>query len=93
MCLKLRITVQHVHNTVKTLKRGHFGTAAFVLCSEVVLLLEVALYNPLELPGREWIEEPGNGGYVVVFLKVLQLSQREIARPSFFCKDLACETS
>ena len=33
--------------TVKPLRRGHFGTVAFVLCSEAVLFSDVALYNPL----------------------------------------------
>ena len=33
-------------------RRGHFGTVTFVLCSEVVLFSEVALYKPLELPGE-----------------------------------------
>ena len=32
------------YNTVKPPKRGHFGTVAFVLSSEVVLLSEVALF-------------------------------------------------
>ena len=38
-------------NTVKPPKRGHFGTVAFVLSSEVVLLSEVApflLLNPIQ---------------------------------------------
>ena len=37
--------------TVKPPKRGHFGTVAFVLSSEVVLLSEVApflLLNPIQ---------------------------------------------
>ena len=38
--------------TVKPPRRGHFGTVAFVLCSEVVLFSEVALYNSLELLGE-----------------------------------------
>ena len=36
-------------HTVKPLKRGHFGTMAFVLSSEVVLFLEVALFLLLNL--------------------------------------------
>ena len=51
------VLVQQCHRlisisyTVKPPKRGHFGTVAFVLSSEVVLLSEVApflLLNPIQ---------------------------------------------
>ena len=33
-------------DTVEPLSKGHFGNGSFVLCSEVVPISEVQLYNP-----------------------------------------------
>ena len=33
-------------STVEPLNKGHFGNGSFVLCSEVVPISEVQLYNP-----------------------------------------------
>ena len=45
MSSSMDLALSHtVRNTVKPPKRGHFGTMAFVLSSEVVLFLEVAFF-------------------------------------------------
>ena len=35
-----------MYTTVKPPNKGHFGNGSFVLCSEVVPISEVQLYNP-----------------------------------------------